>query len=273
MTSQVKVIVNDIEISPSFSILKKPVNDSIEVKISKNERLWLYENGHSSMPKRVSVKQLKFLSNLISFFANCQKDPSNYRFIASRFYIPPKVVDEVASSYLFKEKLFEYSPLALTRELIEYLTLNLSEFFTLSFFSLLSLGSKPSQKDLSRYFREYRYINREVLKLFKALMKSEIVFITNSLFGDYLIYPQIPNWKTTRNIKVFNEKSYIVPIDKVSIFDLVGVYHLSSTFKIAENIAIGKLSKKKIQDINSPQLLKDLQKVLNRLNLSRKLQL
>lgn len=266
--NQNKLLIGNLEILPNFSILRVAARGSLELRINEKLKLWVYENKSTQMPKKVTIKQIRFLSNLLSFFINYQKDSSNYKFAAMRSYVPTEIAEKIIENPTLGNKILTPSPLYSLSNFINTFTLNFSEVFTLSFFSLFATTTSYSTNEFETYVKHYKEINREILKIFKILARKDIVFMTNNILGDFLIYPQIPRKKTTRHTKVSKGDSYIIPLDKVNIVDLAGIHYLSSSFKIMENVAIGKLSKKKLATHLTTS--KEFKTLLKRLNLSTK---
>lgn len=267
-----KIVINNIEISQNYSITKTSIKYGKEIKFDKKISLFVYENRGGIIRKRITTKQVKFLSKILSFFVNYQSSPSeNFRFIASRSYIPLNVLNYIEEDKNFFKQLLNNSPLLSLKKFVNKITLGFSESFTSSFVSLMNVLEYHKVEDvIQHYIRNYRSINRETLNFYKTLMKNELVVVSNNLLGDGIINVIIPNQKTHRNIKVFNKNSYLIPIDKISIFDLVLLYLVSYRFKIKDNVLVGKLSRGRITSFLDTRLNKDIVKTLNRLRVSNK---
>ena len=247
----------------SFSIFKKKIPSSTELKIE-NVRVWLYKNNFTPMPKKITVKQLKFFSKLLSFFVSYKNNSCGFNFDKDlQLYDISEWISEIP---LFEERISQESPVQLLKKFLKFYTLNFSDAFTVSFFSLLRNGDGLTKENLEYYLQNYRKLITKNMRLFKILMKKEVVYVTNNIFGDRIIYLNVPIRKTVRNMKVFKGNSYLIPLDRVNVFDLSVIYYLSSSFKIHQNAAIGKLSRKKIQDTVNSGVADSFFSVLNKLN-------
>lgn len=265
--NEYRITINNVEVSKTNSILKRKTSNSKEIIITKKLKLWIYNNKITLSPKKITKKQITFLCRLFSLFVKYQHNPTSLKHLASRLYIPPEIVEKVLEIPQVKQKLTSTSPISLLKEVINFLTLNMSSFFSLSFFSILTLPIYQQTNNIETYIQNYRKINSENLKLFKTLMKKDIVIVSNNLLGDYLIYPQIPNQKTKKNSIIINKGKYIIPLDKINIIDLVVIAYISSSTKIVENTLTGRISKKKIQQIILPNISKEINEILIKLNL------
>lgn len=262
-----KITISDLELSKTNSILKRKTSNAKEVVINKKNKIWIYNNKINSSTKKITKKQLTFLCRLFSFLIKYKDNPTNIKSLASKLYIPSEVVEKILEIPQIKERLNTTSPILLLEEIINFITLRMSNFFSLSFFSILTLPLYFQTNDLETYLLNYRKINSENLKLFKTLMKKDIVLISNNLLGDYIIHPQIPDQKTKKNAIIINKGKYIIPLEKINIIDLVIITYLSSSSKIVENTLTGKISKKKIQQIKTHSISKEINEILTRLNL------
>lgn len=270
-----KIVINNLEISQNHSITKKSIKYGKEIKFDNKISLFVYENRRSIVQKRVTTKQVKFLSKILSFFVNYQSCSSeNFRFVALRSYIPSSVLNYIEEDENFFKQLLNSSPLLLLKKFVNKITLGFSDSFTSSFVSLMNVLEHRKvervEDVIQHYVRNYRSINRETLNFYKTLMKNELVVVSNNFLGDGIINVIIPNQKTHRNIKVFNKTSYLIPIDKISIFDLALLYLVSYRFKIKDNVLVGKLSKSKITSFLDTRLSRDVVKTLSRLKVSNK---
>lgn len=267
-----KIVINNLEILQNYSILKTSIKSGKEIKFDDRTSLFVYENNKSIIQRRITIKQVKFLSKMLLFFVSYQNSSSeNLRFIALRSYVPLSILDYIQEDANFFKQLPNNSPLLSLKKFVNRITLGFSDSFTSSFVSLTNVLEYRKVEDaITYYVRNYRSINRDTLNFYKTLMKNELVVVSSNLFGDGIINVVIPNQKTHRNIKVFNKNSYLIPIDRISIFDLVLVYLVSYRFKIRDNVAVGKLSKGRITSFLNTQLNKDIIKTLNRLKVSNK---
>lgn len=259
-----KIVINNLEILQNYSILKKNVKNGKEIKFGNKLSLFVYENHKSIIQRRITLKQVKFLSKMLLFFVRYQNSPSeNLRFIASRSYVPLSILEYIEEDTNFFKQLLDNSPLLSLRKFVNRITLGFSDSFTSSFVSLMNVLEYHRVEDIMKYYiSNYRSINKETLNFYRTLMKNELVVVSSNLLGDGVINVMIPDQKTHRNVKVFNKNSYLIPIDKVSIFDLVLIYILSYRFRIKDNVAVGKLSRSKINSFLNTQLHKDILKTL-----------
>ncbi|MCX8028775.1 MAG: hypothetical protein N2712_02145 [Brevinematales bacterium] len=266
-----KIVIDKIEILPFQSILKQPSKNTIQISINEDTNIWIYNNNLSSVQKRITLKQLKFLTKLFDFFLNYQNSKNqNPKFIASKSYLPVEVSEYLLNCSELTNLMSKSSPLNLVKKVIEKVTLNFSDCFTVSFFSLFNFKEYQEYNKIQHYLANYKQINREILNLFKVLMKKEIVIISNNLVGDTIINTIIPNQKTQRNIKVIHSNSYLIPLQKINIFDLLMVYYVSSSFEIKDNIVVGRISKRKLSSLSNAKILQEIESVLKRLKVSSK---
>ncbi|MFN4245310.1 MAG: hypothetical protein ACK4F9_04085 [Brevinematia bacterium] len=251
------------KIYPNFSIFKKKVSNSFEAEI-KGTKIWIYENTITTLPKKTTIKQIKFLSDLTSLFINQKSNPYTHKLNSS---YSEEIIKRTSQILNPKNKsLHEESPIKLVKKFLKENTLDFLDTFTISFFYFSKIHNNLNTENLEYYLQNYKNLISSDLKFFKILMKKDIVSITNNIFGDSIIHLNLPIRKTCRNMKVFKGNSYLIPLDKIDIFDLSIVYYLSSSFKIQENVAIGKLSKTKIQNIKDHNTIKDFANILSKLN-------
>ncbi|MGB9621363.1 MAG: hypothetical protein ACP5PT_03535 [Brevinematia bacterium] len=246
------VTIGKKNIDERYSIFLDFVPDSEEIILESGMNIWIYLNQDVPMKKIVSAKQIKFLSNLFDFYLGyLENHDKNLRFLASKSYIPFEVIENFWYEYLSKDTLSSIkTPIEFIKNFLNYATHNYSEYFSISFFILFNLLKNQSKKlNLENYLTKNKEIISKNLDFFKILMRKQIVKISKNIFGDTLIHPLIKDIKTQRNIGIFNGLTYLLPSNKINIIDLTLIYKVSSYFKVRDDLIIGRISKKKLENL------------------------
>ncbi len=231
--------INTTEATISISPVYKENYLPVIVNISSEKRLsWIrntdfsQENNHVSK-ENYNLKQIKFLTQTLMYLIKKYSEyPSQH-----------KINFDTSILNVFFSFLEEKNPVVAFKKFIEFITMGWKEKFSLSFFVFNNFTVKVESLE------RYKEILSEVKILFNLLAKKEIVLLIKGR-DDTLILPFLRKITTKRNVGIFNNSSFLIPLNKISIFDAVIIYSISSKFTLKGNLAIGKISKNKLNTMN-----------------------